>query len=395
MPTSVVEVPTALGHARISPEALSRIVAKALGCERAKLSSVGVEVVDYPIGSIATGALLRCHGTAVDERDAQREWSIFIKLLQSARVWPMLHLVPEHLRSQYVEQFPWRTEIEAQRSAALTQVLPAGMRKARLYEVVEIDDDHAALWMEDVDVSTEPWTGARFERAARLLGILAGRRPVESPAMLGDPLLVGIPCEYIRKYVEGRVRFGLLPAILNDDAWNHPALDAELSHAGESGMRSELVDASDRIDDWLAAMSSLPQTLVHGDASPQNLLVPRSAPETFVVIDWGFTSLHCVGFDLGQLLVGLVNASELPCTSLPSIRDAIVPAYTEGLLSTGFDASEEQVTQGFVLSVLVRSLFSAIPLEELDRPDSPGLRERLRNRIGLTRFLLDQVAALG
>ncbi len=393
-PTTIADVPTTLGPAHITAEHLSRVVARALGCSSVDLRSVQVDVVDYPIGSIATGALLRCRGTAADELGVVRDWSVFVKQLQSARVWPLLHVIPDHLRQRWIDEFPWRIEIEAQLSAPLARVLPAGMRKPELYELVEIDADHAALWLEDVDVTDEPWTIDRFARAARLLGTIAGRRPLGSDSALGDPVHASTPNASMQEYVSGRLLHGLLPLLSRDDCWSHPALVAELSVAGEASMRSGLLDAADRLDGWLALMETLPQTLVHGDASPQNLLVPRSDPETFVVIDWGFNSPHCVGFDVGQLLIGLVHPGLMPASDLAAVADAILPAYTDGLLSTGFEATPAQVRAGFVSSLLVRSLFSALPLEELGAPDSPGLRSRLRQRLGLTRYLLDLVPTL-
>ena len=54
----------------------------------------------------------------------------------------------------------------------------------------------------------------------------------------------------------------------------------------------------------LDALEALPQCYQHGDASPQNLLVPKGKPDEFVVIDWGFDCPQAVGFDLGQLLIG-------------------------------------------------------------------------------------------
>ena len=64
-----------------------------------------------------------------------------------------------------------------------------------------------------------------------------------------------------------------------------------------------------------AGWTTLPQAMPHGDASPQNLLVPASAPDRFVAIDVGMRTPHAIGFDLGQLLVGLVHAGVVPAAS--------------------------------------------------------------------------------
>jgi hypothetical protein len=386
--TSTQSIPLAeLGHAAVSPDRLRTLVGRCLGADQPDVTSVEVTVVDYPAASIATGALLRCHGTAVvDGQD--REWSIFVKMLQSARLWPMLHMIPEEHRQQMIAGFPWRVEIEAYLSR-LPEVLPEGFRFPRIYDVIEIDDERAAIWMEDVQASDQPWSLHQFEHAARLLGILAGRRPLGTDLRFGLAPENQAPGFSLRMTAFGRVKMGAGGMLADDALWTHPALVAALQVTGESTIRAELRAAISHVDAWMDTLDTLPQTYAHGDASPQNLLVPVDDPDTFVIIDFGFTSPLSVGFDLGQLLVGFAHSELMDTTELAAVQAVIVPAYTEGLRSTGFPATAEQVQQGFVLSVLVRSLFTAIPLEELHQPDSPRLRERLVNRIRLARYLLD------
>jgi hypothetical protein len=128
---------------------------------------------------------------------------------------------------------------------------------------------------------------------------------------------------------------------------------------------------------------------VHGDASPQNLLIPVQSPQTFVVIDWGFNSPQSVGFDLGQLLLGLAHAGELGVGDLPAIHEAIVPAYCEGLARAGFTASRDEVLLGHVGSMMLRSGFTSLPFDRLGGPADPELRRLFGERVRLTRFLLD------
>jgi hypothetical protein len=378
----------ALGPAQVDPAHLSRLVARALHIERADVVDVDVSTVDYPSFTIATGALLRVHGHArkTQEGDAV-PFRLFVKQLQSARVWPLLHVVPEDQREAWVTSFPWRIEIDAFTSP-LASVLPARTRLPALYEIVEIDHDRAAIWMEDVDADPTPWSLDRFRSAAYRLGELSGRRPVGSDTALGAPESNQTPGLSLLMYAAGRLRHGTIPLLDNDEAWEHPALVAALAACGEHSLRADLLSAVPLLDPWLTNMNDLPQTLVHGDASPQNLLVPRDDPDTLVVIDWGFNSPHCVGFDLGQLLLGLVNAGDIAPSMLSAIHRAIEPAYVEGLASTGFPATPEQVHRGYLMSLLVRSLYTTLPLEELDLPDSPALRDRLSGRIAMARFLL-------
>lgn len=381
-----------LGPSRVTPAQLDTLVSHAVA-DQVTVSTVEVQQVDYPVGSIATGALMRCAGTADGPDGSRHSWSIFVKQLQSARVWPYLHLLPADLREQWITNFPWRIEIDVYRSR-LPELLPDGLRLPVIHDVIEIDTDRAAIWMEDVQQADVGWTTERFEHAAHLLGVLAGRRPVGSDVVFGEMPAAAVPGLGIRMFAHGRIREGVGGSLAADDLWKHPALVAAMSETGETDLRAVLRAAMAHLDNWLDRMDALPQTYVHGDASPQNLLVPVDDPESFVAIDFGFNNPHCVGFDLGQLLVGLCQAQLLDPDRLPEIHRAILPAYTAGLAGTGFSASAAQVQQGYLLSLLVRSLFTAVPLELLGEPDSPALRARLVDRIRLTRFLLNLMPAV-
>ena len=390
MTTTLSTALAGLGYACVSPDQLQTLVGRCLGADRPTVTAAEVTRVDYPTASIPTGALLRCRGTTlVDGRE--QEWSIFVKQLQSARVWPGLQTIPESHRPGIIEGFPWRVEIEAYLSR-LPEILPAGFRLPRIHDVIEIDDDRAAIWMEDVQASAQPWSTDRFERAARLLGVLAGRRPMGTDLRFGRPPENLIPGFGLRMTAFGRVKMGAGGMLADDSLWTHPALVAALQATGETTIRAELRSALPHVDRWLDELDVLPQTYVHGDASPQNLLVPIDDPDTFVVIDFGFNSPQSAGFDLGQLLVGFAHSGLMDPAALDEVRRAIVPAYLDGLRSTGFDVTANQVEEGFVLSILVRSLFTAIPLEELHQADSPGLRALLISRVRLARFLLGLAA---
>ena len=93
-------------------------------------------------------------------------------------------------------------------------------------------------------------------------------------------------------------------------------------------------------------MDALPQALPHGDASPQNLLVPADDPDTFVAIDVSFQNPQAVGFDLGQLLVGLTHAGQLPAAALPEVHAVLVPAFTDGLQAEGGQATADRSPSG-------------------------------------------------
>ncbi|WP_206060752.1 phosphotransferase [Nonomuraea basaltis] len=142
-----------------------------------------------------------------------------------------------------------------------------------------------------------------------------------------------------------------------------------------------------RIPALLEAIDHLPKTMAHGDASPQNLLVPADAPDQFVAIDWGWQDPMPVGFDLGQLLVGLAQQGAVEPGELPAIHHTIQIAYAHGLADQGMP--DQAATTGYLTTLVLRSAFTAIPLERLGEPITPELDELFRKRIGLARFIAD------
>jgi len=391
MSAELTDLPEELGLARPEPDRLRHIVAAAVEADPQAVravTEVAVEKVDYEIGTPMTHALLRCRGTAILDGDVHTSWSAFVKVLQSPWEWEHINRIPPEFRVDFAENVPWRIELDAYRPA-FGAVLPDGMRQPRLYGLVEIDDRHVAMWVENIEPSLEPWDLARFARAAELLGRLAARRPIGTRAVLAPSLKVEIPGFTLRYYVGGRVGMGALPVIADDSLWTHPTVRAAVGATGEQALRGDLLEAASRLDGWLDRLDSLPQTYCHGDASPQNLLVPVAEPDTFAVIDWSFNSPLAVGFDLGQLLIGLAHAGELDDETLPSVVAAILPAYTRGMVAEGFPATPTEIWTGFVLSLAARSMFTALPLESLDRHPSSEQTGYWVERIRLTRFLLD------
>jgi len=390
----VIEIPEVLGLARPDPERLRQIVAEALCVpigQIAGVAAIEVEKVAYDIGTPSTHALLRCRGLAVFTDATTRSWSAFVKVLQSAWAWDLLDHIPESFRTDLANNLPWRAEVDGY-GPGIMRALPAGLRQPRLFGIVEIDEWHVALWVEDVEPSPTGWDLATFARAARLLGRLAARRPVGCDAVIAPTEQSAQPGFVLRYYTGGRVRMAALPQLADDALWAHPSVAAAVEATGEYALRTDLLAASEHLDAWLDLLDTLPQTYAHGDASPQNLLVPTSEPDTLVVIDWGFNCPLAVGFDLGQLLVGLVHAGELAADALPGVMDAIVPAFHDGLVSEGFVASLDQVRTGFAVSLLVRSMFTALPFERLAGPPSPDQTSHWIERIRLTRFMLDLAA---
>jgi hypothetical protein len=328
-----------------------------------------LEPVGYPSGSPATAALYRVRSNGR---------SLFVKALQHVKHWPTLGLMPPHIVDDFIAMYPWRSELDLWEPWEVA-TMPAGLRPPQLHALVEMPDERAAVWMEDVVESPDGWDLERYRRAAHLLGRWNARST--------DPELIA-RCPFtepnfaLRMYAVNAVAFrGLMP--LDDDrVWGHPWL------ADHGDLRADLRGLAPDIPEMLDRMATFVQCVPHGDASPQNLLVPADDPDTFVVIDISFRAPHALGFDLGQLLVGLTHAGEVPAARLPEVAATIVPAYLDGLHADGVVDQDEQAHDAFVTGVLLRSGFDGFLYELLDDADD-AQRWGFDERVEMSRVLVE------
>ncbi|HEX6149973.1 hypothetical protein [Nocardioides sp.] len=327
-----------------------------------------LEAFPYAFGSPATGGLYRLHGP---------DWCWFGKLLQHVRHWPALPSLPPAVAEEFVADFPWRSELVLW-DPGFSDRMPEGLRPPVLHGLVELPDDKVMVWMEDVRQSALPPDLDLFRRAAHLLGRWNARCTAPAALAVSD-----YPPGYaLRMYAEKAVAHRGLGPLADDQLWSNPRLAEHL------GLRADLQRLAERIPAMLDRLDGYVQALPHGDASPQNLLVPAEEPDTFVVIDPSFTSPHALGFDLGQLLVGLVHAGDIPAATLPDIVSVIVPAYQEGLAAEGIDDQAEAARDGFVTGVQLRSGFDSFLFDLIGTTD-PAERHVFDERVALCRFLAD------
>ena len=105
---------------------------------------------------------------------------------------------------------------------------------------------------------------------------------------------------------------------------------------------------------------------------------------------YSFGTLLPVGFDLGQLLVGLAHARDTDLSQLPAIDAEIFPAYLDGLASEDYKADPAHVRTGYIGSLAARSALCAIPAEQLSSAEPTDDTVALfARRIRLTRLMLD------
>jgi hypothetical protein len=271
------------------------------------------------------------------------------------------------------------------------------MRMPVLHHVKHASDDHIGLWWEFITQRPGRWRLADYRRAAYLLGRLAARRRDGAavngrlPAAARDRSAGSA----LRTYTQSRVMRGMLPVLADGSLWRHPLLADALREAADPGLPGAMLALAARLPQILDMLDTLPQTYAHGDASPQNLLLPAGEPGTVVVIDWGFGTLLPVGFDLGQLLTGLAQAGQADPGGLPGIDAVIFPSYLDGLAAEGYRARERDVRAGYIGGMAARSALVALPFELLAGagPGVGGPAQTVQ-RIRLTRVLVDMAEAI-
>jgi hypothetical protein len=274
---------------------------------------------------------------------------------------------------------PWRTEPLAYRSD-LADRLPDGLTMPRALAVFDLDEKSASVWLEMVPVVQRQWDEARYDRAAYLLGRLAGSPRVAELATVGQHSFT------MADYAFGRLQTQVIPMLHDDAIWQHPLVAATFGDE----LRDRLRAAAARVPAYLEEVLALPHTAAHGDACPNNLLATTDSPD-FTLIDYGFWLPMPVGADLSQLLIGDVQIGRSRAGDLAARDDAHVAAYVRGLRDEGCEIPEPAVRRAHALHMLMMSGLSAVPVELLDRPPSSALEAQVADRAAIATFCLDRV----
>jgi hypothetical protein len=369
-----------LGAADVSDERLTAIVADLLGEETVGLLDVRVDAVDYDLPAITTAGRWWVSGHAATPT-GEAPFRVFVKHVHNWSRSPQFAFVPPELREFAAASVPWRTEPNVYRSD-LADRLPDGLSMPRALAVIDLDDLSSAVWLEEVPRRDWPWDLDRFERAAYLLGRLAGSARVAPLAQIDDHQWT------VRDYVHGRLEHQVVPMLHDDDMWTHPLL----ANAFGEDVRDRMRDALDDVPAWLEELADAPHLPGHGDACPNNLL-GAERPDEFVLIDFGFWKPLPLGFDLGQLLLGDVQIGRRPADDLAAIDAGIVPAYVDGLRAEGHGAEPARVARLHALQMAVFSGLSSMPFEHLGTPPSPELDRLAATRAAITTYCLDRVEA--
>lgn len=369
-----------LGPAEVTDDVLAGMVAHCQGVDEVELLSSHADIAPYDLEALTTGGRFWVQGRARLGRD-EVPYRLFVKVVQSWRRSPLFALVPESLREAALDMLPWRTEPNVYRSD-LDARLPDGLALPLCLGVCDLDDESAAIWLMDVQPQPVVWDAARHERAAYLLGRMAA-----SPAVRTVAEATSTRGTSVRGYADGRLAHMVIPALLDEEIWQHP-----LVAAFDGRLRDDLRAAALAVGDVVDELDTLPVAVAHGDACTRNLLVV-DGDDGFVLIDFGFWGQAPVGHDLAQLLLGEVQMGERPAAGLLALEDSCLAAYVRGLHDEGHDAPIDVVRRSHALTMLLFSGLSAIPLEHLGADPTPQLLRVARERAASARFILDLCAS--
>jgi aminoglycoside/choline kinase family phosphotransferase len=102
----------------------------------------------------------------------------------------------------------------------------------------------------------------------------------------------------------------------------------------------------------LQAVESAPQTLVHLDFWPTNLIAADDG--TTVAVDWSQIGIGAVGQDIDQLTLDPVWMQVLPDASLDELQTHVLRGYASGLRSSGFIATEADLNRWYAAAAGAR-----------------------------------------
>ncbi len=373
---------SALGRADVTEDQLARMVANLLGtpADGTVVLDCVAEEVEYDLPAITTAGRYWVRGTA-EAGELLLPFEFFVKHVQAWSRSPEFDLVPPEFQPMAEALVPWRTEPLVYRSD-LAARLPSGLRMPRALGVFDLDELSASVWLEVVPTRTMVWDLDRYTRAAYLLGRLA------ASASVGELARVGGHPFHVSDYLNGRLAVQVLPMLHDPRVWEHPVV----AHAFDDDLRRRLLAGAARAAELVEELAAFPMLTSHGDACPNNLLVPVEG-EGFVLIDYGFWHAQPVGFDLAQLLVGEVQLGRSPAADLDAVEAAILPAYVDGLAAEGCDLPPALVRRAHAVQLFVFTGLSALPVELLDEPITGQLLEIAVERAAITRFSLDLLEA--
>lgn len=327
-----------VGRTRLEP-----VVRQALGCDTAQLRDWTWTPLSYH-GVLRGRTLARFTGRAVVAGDRDVSWSSVVKVLGGSR------------------------EVLAYRSALLAE-LPGCFRAPRVLQIEDAEEGADWLWLEDMtDLYARCWPLQQFGVVARHLGAFNGTDLV-SRALPTDPWLNPW---LDRQRVGAERAASSLPELRL--VTGRPAVRRLFGPAITARAARLLEDQSLLVD----ALSKLPQTLCHHEASLANLFARRRADgelET-VAVDWEEVGPGPVGAEIATLVFGTMRRCEFDAVRAGELERVVFAEYVAGLREVGWEGDVQTVRLGYAGAVALRWAFLVSALRELaegtPQPQSPS-----------------------
>jgi hypothetical protein len=355
---------------------LAATVAAALGVPAAQVITARVRSHPYRRPALTTAGRYLVGGWARVGGDVRR-YAFFVKVIRSYRRSPLSLVLPGGAPPDADTLVPWRIEAQVYRQG-LRNRLPAGLDMPRAYAVRDLDADSAALWLERIPARRLTWDVPRHAHAAHLLGRLAA-----SPAVASlEP--AGHGTRSPRLYADTWLTPLVLPALADARLWAHPLL----AGAFDPGLRARLRATAEALPDLLDELDDAPTGTAHGDACTANLLAATDR-RALVLVDFGFFGRAPLGTDLGQLVLGEIQAGRRDPADLPGLAAACLPAYAAGVRAEGGRIDDRYLRRVHALLLAVFSALGSVPVEHLADEPTPALRRAVRSRAAAARFCLD------
>jgi hypothetical protein len=326
------DIPAALRS--INKSRMSAIVRQALNRNNFQIQGWRARNLDGRTGNPVSLGLYRFEGVGV-EYGEWIDWSVILKVIQSPANLGFVNYGegedPAHWNY-------WKRELLVYQSGWLTG-LPEGITGPECYDAVEMPNNIAGMWLEDIkDTYSGSWPLHRYALAARHLGRLNGiyisRRELPSFTWLSKQ----------------RIRQWLKTIAWQDFPWDHPQVWQQYPNPELDSFRSMLQDN----ERFLAKLEQIPKTICLGDTNPANF-ISRHSPrrqEQSVAMDWSLVGIEPLGSDLGQLVYG--TYLNLKTYRLHDISETLFTSYINGLQDSGCRIDTQLVRFGYAASAAFR-----------------------------------------
>ena len=319
----------------IDQSTLTPIVRQALHRPNCQIREWHTSQLGGGAGNPVSVGLYRFEGVGQDG-DEPVAWSVVLEILQSpANVgWVNMGEGDDQTHWNY-----WKRELLLYQSGLL-ESLPEGLVAPRCYGAVELPNQVAMLWLEDIhDAYAGVWSLERYALTARHLGRLNGRYLVEPV----KPVFPWFGRQRSRQWVVGLSGWQTLP-------WDHPLVRKRYPRPEQNSFR-RMLDENER---FLVKLDGLPQALGHGDTYPTNFMSRHLANglEQTVALDWALMGIEPLGDDLGQLVFGAqTNLLEIRGED---VTETLFAAYLDGLGDMGCRIEPSLVRFGFAAAAALR-----------------------------------------